>query len=74
MALSSTEAKYMAMGHAVEEGLYLQMLQLKMGIEHEEGVTAAVRQPIGHHAGEEPRVPQEEQAHCNQVSFHQGEV
>ena len=39
VALSSTEAEYMAMGHAVQEGLYLQMLQLEMGIEIEEGVT-----------------------------------
>ena len=74
VALSSTEAEYMAMGHAVQEGLYLQMLQLEMGIEPEEGRnTAAARQPVDHQAGEEPRVPQEEQAHCNQVSFHQGE-
>ena len=29
----------MAMGHAVQEGLYLQMLQLEMGIEPEEGGT-----------------------------------
>ena len=29
----------MAMGHAVQEGLYLQMLQLEMGIELEEGGT-----------------------------------
>ena len=29
----------MAMGHAVQEGLYLQMLQLEMGIEIEEGGT-----------------------------------
>ena len=37
VALSSTEAEYMAMGHAVQEGLYLQMLRLEMGIEPEEG-------------------------------------
>ena len=37
VALSSTEAEYMAMGHAVQEGLYLQMLQLEMGIKPEEG-------------------------------------
>ena len=29
----------MAMGHAVQEGLYLQMLQLEMGIELEKGGT-----------------------------------
>ena len=29
----------MAMGHAVQEGLYLQMLHLEMGIELEEGGT-----------------------------------
>ena len=29
----------MAMGHAVQEGLYLQMLQLEMGIEIEDGGT-----------------------------------
>ena len=39
MALSSTEAEYMAMGHAVQEGLYLQMVQLGMGIEPKEGGT-----------------------------------
>ena len=39
VALSSTEAEYMAMGHAVHEGLYLQMPQLEMGIEPEEGGT-----------------------------------
>ena len=39
VALSSTEAEYMAMGHAIQEGLYLQMLQLEMGIELEEGGT-----------------------------------
>ena len=39
VALSSTEAEYMAMGHAVQEGLYLQMLQLEMEIEREEGGT-----------------------------------
>ena len=39
VALSNTEAEYMAMGHAVQEGLYLQMLQLEMGIEPEEGGT-----------------------------------
>ena len=36
VALSSTEAVYMAMGHAVQEGLYLQMLQIEMGIGAEE--------------------------------------
>ena len=29
----------MAMGHAIQEGLYLQMSQLQMGIELEEGGT-----------------------------------
>ena len=33
------EAEYMAMGHAVLEGLYSQMLQLEMGIEPEGGGT-----------------------------------
>ena len=41
VALCSTEAKYMAMGHAIQEGLYLQMLQLEMGIEPKEGGTIA---------------------------------
>ena len=39
VALSSTKAKCMAMGHAIQEGLYLQMLQLEMGIEPEGGGT-----------------------------------
>ena len=39
VALSSTEGEYMAMGHALQEGLYQQMLQLGMGIEPEEGGT-----------------------------------
>ena len=39
VALSSTETEYMTMGHAIQEGLYLQMLQLEMGIEPEEGGT-----------------------------------
>ena len=39
VALSSTEAEYMAMGHTVQEGLYLQMLELEMGIESEKGGT-----------------------------------
>ena len=39
VALSSTEAEYIAMGHAVQEGLYLQMLQIEMGIGTEEGGT-----------------------------------
>ena len=39
VALSGTKAEYMAMGHAVQEGLYLQMLKLDMGIEPEEGGT-----------------------------------
>ena len=33
VALSSSEAEYMAMGHAIQEGLYLHMLQVEMGIE-----------------------------------------
>ena len=39
MALSSIEGQYMAMGHAIQEGLYLQMLQLEMGNEPEVGGT-----------------------------------
>ena len=39
VALSNTEAEYMAMGHAVQEGLYLQMLQIDMGIGAKEGGT-----------------------------------
>ena len=34
---------------------------------------AAARQPVGHQAGEEPHVPQEEQGHYNKVSFYKGE-
>ena len=37
--LRSTEVECMAMGHAVQAGLYLHMLQLEMGIEAEEGGT-----------------------------------
>ena len=32
VALSSTEAEYMAICHAMQEGLYLRMLQMEMGI------------------------------------------
>ena len=39
MALSSTETEYMAMTSAVQEGLYLQMMQRELGIEPEEGGT-----------------------------------
>ena len=39
VALSSREAEYMAMGHAVQGGLYLQNLQLEMGIGVEKGGT-----------------------------------
>ena len=39
VALSSTESEYMAIGHAVQEGLYLQMPQIEMGIDAEEGGT-----------------------------------
>ena len=35
VALSSTEAEYMALTHAAQEGLYLQQLQMEMGIDHE---------------------------------------
>jgi hypothetical protein len=35
VALSSTEAEYMAVTHAVQEGLYLQQLQVEMGVDHE---------------------------------------
>ena len=36
-ALSSTESEYMEIGHAIQEGLYLQMLQTEMGIDAQEG-------------------------------------
>ena len=39
MALSSTEAEYMAICHAMQEGLYLTMLQAEMGIDRKEGGT-----------------------------------
>ena len=39
VALSSTEAEYMAISHAMQEGLYLTMLQTEMGIQKEEGGT-----------------------------------
>ena len=39
LALSSTEAEYMAMTSAVQEGLHLQMMQRELGIEREEGGT-----------------------------------
>ena len=39
VALSGTEAKYMAMTSAMQEGLYLQMMQRELGIEPEEGGT-----------------------------------
>ena len=35
MALRSTEAEYMALTHAAQEGLYLQQLQMEMGVDHE---------------------------------------
>ena len=35
VALSSTEAEYMAHTHAAQEGLYLQQLQMEMGIDHD---------------------------------------
>ena len=37
MALSSTEAEYMAICHAMQEGLYLGMLQQEMGANPESG-------------------------------------
>ena len=39
VALSSTEAEYMAMTSVVQEGMYLQMMQRELGIEPEEGGT-----------------------------------
>ena len=39
VALSSTEAEYMAITSAVQEGLYLQMMQRELGIEPKEGGT-----------------------------------
>ena len=39
VALSSTMAEYMAMGHTVQGGIYLQMLHLEMGIGAKEGGT-----------------------------------
>ena len=39
VALSSTESEYMAIGHAIQEGLNLKMLQKEMGIDEEEDGT-----------------------------------
>ena len=39
VSLSSTEAEYMAICHAMQEGLYLTMLQMEMGIDQREGGT-----------------------------------
>ena len=39
VALSSTEAEYMAICHAMQEGLYLRMLQQEMGANPENGGT-----------------------------------
>ena len=39
VALSSTEAEYMAICYAMQEGLYLTMLQSEMGVKPEEGGT-----------------------------------
>lgn len=35
VALSNTEAEYMALTHAAQEALYLQQLQMELGIDHE---------------------------------------
>ena len=35
MDLSSTEAEYMALTHAAQEGLYLHQFQMEMGVDHE---------------------------------------
>ena len=42
VALSSTEAEYMAICHAMQEGLYLRMLQQEMGVNPEEGGTLSI--------------------------------
>ena len=39
VALSSTEVEYMAISHALQEGLYLRMLQVVMGVEPDMGGT-----------------------------------
>ena len=39
VALSSTEAEYMAISFALQEGLYLRMLQEEMGVYSEESGT-----------------------------------
>ena len=39
VALCSTEAEYMAISHALQEGLYLRMLQVEMGVEPDMGGT-----------------------------------
>ena len=39
VALSDTEAEYMAICHAMQEGMYLRMLKYKMGVNPQEGGT-----------------------------------
>ena len=39
VALSSTEAEYMAICHAMQEGMYLRMMQQEMGVNLEDGGT-----------------------------------
>ena len=63
VALSNTEAEYMTMGHAVQEGLYLQMLQIEMGIGVEEGGTLLLLDDQS--AIKLPCFSQEEQTYCN---------
>ena len=54
VGLSSTKAEYVAICHAMQEGLYLTMLQTDMGIKQEEGGNAfACRQSFVDQACEE---------------------
>ena len=39
VALSTTEGEYMAISHALQEGLYLRMLEVEMGVEPDMGGT-----------------------------------
>ena len=74
VALSSTEAEYMALTHSAQEALYLQQLQVELGINHEGlGVLLLCDNQSSMKIAQNPVFHKAKQAHCYSVSLHPGE-